>query len=106
MFIYFIILGIPIVEVNNTKIFQFILGFGGAFTDAAGINIKALPSKLQQHLLMSYFSEKGILLSLTFKNFSQKTYNTNFIVILMLNYMGFALEKRINEFLFLLFTIF
>lgn len=57
----FTFLGIPIVEINNTKMFQFILGFGGAFTDAAGINIKALPSKLQEHLLMSYFSEKGII---------------------------------------------
>lgn len=52
-------IGVPVVEVNNSQIYQFILGFGGAFTDAAGINIKSLPVNLQEQLMLSYFSEKG-----------------------------------------------
>lgn len=55
----FIISGIPVAEINNSQIYQFILGFGGAFTDSAGINIKSLPVNLQKQLMWSYFSEKG-----------------------------------------------
>lgn len=35
------------------------IGFGGAFTDSTGINIKSLPQETQTHLLDSLFSEKG-----------------------------------------------
>ncbi|CAG2120816.1 unnamed protein product, partial [Medioppia subpectinata] len=37
-----------------------IIGFGGAFTDAAGINIKSLPQILQKRLIEDYFGETGI----------------------------------------------
>lgn len=46
--------------VNQTSRFQTILGFGGAFTDAAGLNILNISSTLQKKLLMSYFSQNGI----------------------------------------------
>lgn len=34
---------------------QSVLGFGGAFTDAAGLNVARLPARLQADLLASYF---------------------------------------------------
>ncbi|XP_046737573.1 lysosomal acid glucosylceramidase-like [Diprion similis] len=39
--------------------FQSIHGFGGAFTDAAGINIKSLRNATAEYILRSYFSEEG-----------------------------------------------
>lgn len=47
-----------LVNLNNT--FQSIIGFGGAFTDAAGINIQSLSASTQKNLLASYFSTEGI----------------------------------------------
>ncbi|KAK6112401.1 O-Glycosyl hydrolase 30 family protein [Brugia pahangi] len=40
--------------------FQTIIGFGGAFTDAAGINIDSLSVSARNHLLQSYFGKTGI----------------------------------------------
>ncbi|EEY67012.1 uncharacterized protein PITG_17502 [Phytophthora infestans T30-4] len=37
-----------------------IIGFGGAFTDAAAINVYKLSSKLQQTVLDQYFSKTGL----------------------------------------------
>lgn len=39
--------------------YQTIVGFGGAFTDSAGINLKSLPEAAQEKLLRSYFSSDG-----------------------------------------------
>ena len=47
------------VEITNRTI-QTILGFGGAFTDAATINIKSLSKETQTNLLKTYFSPQGI----------------------------------------------
>lgn len=52
--------GDPPMFINYNKTFQKIIGFGGAFTDAAGINILSLPLKAQKRLLQSYFSPEGI----------------------------------------------
>ena len=38
---------------------QEIFGFGGAFTDSTGINIKKLSPKLGQQILIDYFSKDG-----------------------------------------------
>ncbi|KAH9514497.1 hypothetical protein Btru_025447 [Bulinus truncatus] len=46
------------IKVNETR--QSILGFGGAFTDAAGINIAKLSQAAQKHLINSYYSKDGI----------------------------------------------
>ncbi|XP_002122773.2 lysosomal acid glucosylceramidase-like [Ciona intestinalis] len=46
--------------VNTTERFQKLIGFGGAFTDAAGINIASLSSEAQNYFLRSYFSDQGI----------------------------------------------
>ncbi|XP_072389163.1 lysosomal acid glucosylceramidase-like [Diabrotica undecimpunctata] len=43
----------------GTQTYQEIVGFGGAFTDATGINIRSLSEDLQDLILRSYFSEEG-----------------------------------------------
>lgn len=47
-------------DINPKVKYQTIVGFGGAFTDATGQNIKRLPKEAQQRLLESYFGEDGI----------------------------------------------
>ncbi|VDN06504.1 unnamed protein product [Thelazia callipaeda] len=47
-------------KINDQIKYQTILGFGGAFTDSAGININSLKQSTQINLLQSYFGEKGI----------------------------------------------
>ncbi|XP_076179500.1 lysosomal acid glucosylceramidase-like [Ptiloglossa arizonensis] len=46
------------ITVDSTKRYQKVLGFGGAFTDSAGINIKSLSKATQQRLLRSYYDPK------------------------------------------------
>jgi len=48
------------VEVQHNEKYQKILGFGGAFTDATGINIAKLPKPLQERLLKDYFAQDGL----------------------------------------------
>jgi glucosylceramidase len=40
--------------------YQKIIGFGGAFTDAVGINILSLPSPMPQRIIQEYFSPDGL----------------------------------------------
>ncbi|XP_054279021.1 lysosomal acid glucosylceramidase-like [Macrosteles quadrilineatus] len=49
-----------LLTINTTVRYQKIVGFGGAFTDAAGINILSLGKEMQEMLLRSYFSDEGI----------------------------------------------
>ncbi|XP_033219935.1 lysosomal acid glucosylceramidase-like isoform X2 [Belonocnema kinseyi] len=51
--------GSTILTLNPEKRYQTIQGFGGAFTDSAGINIKNLSDASQQKLLETYFSRTG-----------------------------------------------
>ncbi|XP_054153227.1 lysosomal acid glucosylceramidase-like [Oppia nitens] len=46
--------------VNCNKTYQSILGFGGAFTDAAGIGISSLTPSLQSYLISDYYSADGL----------------------------------------------
>lgn len=48
------------INVDRTKKYQKIIGFGGAFTDAAGLNIASLSKKLQSQLIEDYFGSNGI----------------------------------------------
>ncbi|XP_023235434.1 putative glucosylceramidase 4 [Centruroides sculpturatus] len=48
------------ISIDRTKRYQEILGFGGAFTDAAGINILSLPEQLQDQILRGYYSSDGL----------------------------------------------
>ncbi|XP_038044272.1 lysosomal acid glucosylceramidase-like [Patiria miniata] len=52
--------GAELFTVNSSVVYQTILGFGGAFTDSAAMNILNVSSKVQDHLLRSYFSIQGI----------------------------------------------
>lgn len=47
------------VRINNLTR-QRIIGFGGAFTDSAAMQILSLPQAAQDKLLESYFSDEGI----------------------------------------------
>jgi len=48
------------IVVNASATYQTIMGFGGAFTDAAGINIAKLGVVTQERLIKSYYSTEGI----------------------------------------------
>ncbi|XP_050308225.1 lysosomal acid glucosylceramidase-like [Anthonomus grandis grandis] len=45
---------------NLVTLNQTIIGFGGAFTDSAGINILKLSKRVQEQLLQSYFGDEGV----------------------------------------------
>ncbi|KAF2364786.1 Glycosyl hydrolase family 30 TIM-barrel domain [Trinorchestia longiramus] len=47
-------------SVDRSKRYQKIEGFGGAFTDAAALNILSLPGELQDCVIRSYFSDAGL----------------------------------------------
>ena len=53
-----------VLEVNKNKTRQAITGFGGAFTDAAGINIASLPKAAQVKLIQAYFATDGEFMKL------------------------------------------
>ncbi|KAK3097705.1 hypothetical protein FSP39_012333 [Pinctada imbricata] len=53
-------MGATTYTVNKNVTYQEIIGFGGAFTDAAGINIGKLSLGAQTNLLKSYYSPSGI----------------------------------------------
>ncbi|CAG2163345.1 unnamed protein product [Oppiella nova] len=44
---------------KNTK-YQKIIGFGGAFTDASGLNLKSMPQEIATNVIKDYFSHNGI----------------------------------------------
>jgi len=47
------------IRLDRITKYQKLYGFGGAFTDAAGINIAKLSFESQQNLIKSYYSEEG-----------------------------------------------
>uniref|UniRef100_V5GWN7 Glucosylceramidase n=1 Tax=Ixodes ricinus TaxID=34613 RepID=V5GWN7_IXORI len=49
-----------VIKIKQENKFQQIFGFGGSFTDSAGINILSLREPLRGKLLESYFSEEGL----------------------------------------------
>lgn len=50
----------PVFNIDRKARCQTMIGFGGAFTDAAGINILSLSKPAQENLLRSYYSKNGI----------------------------------------------
>lgn len=48
------------VRINFTDARQSIVGWGGAFTDSTGINLKSLSPDLVQKLMQSYFGQDGL----------------------------------------------
>nr|CAD7196345.1 unnamed protein product [Timema douglasi] len=51
--------GIAEFYLNKSQIYQDIIGFGGAMTDAAAINIAGFSEKTSDNLMRSYFGEGG-----------------------------------------------
>ncbi|XP_022106202.1 glucosylceramidase-like [Acanthaster planci] len=49
-----------VLTVNSSEEYQRTVGFGGAFTDSATMNILNVSSKVQENLLRSYYSVEGI----------------------------------------------
>lgn len=47
------------VTVNGNRRYQQVLGFGGAFTDAAGVNINAMSEPVKDMIMRAYFGEEG-----------------------------------------------
>ncbi|GMR50835.1 hypothetical protein PMAYCL1PPCAC_21030, partial [Pristionchus mayeri] len=48
-----------VVLVDPSTVYQDIIGFGGAFTDSTGINIRSLPEQAQNTLIRQYFGPTG-----------------------------------------------
>ncbi len=47
----------PVLELDNTKKYQQILGFGGAFTEAAAHTLSQISPELRQEVIESYFNQ-------------------------------------------------
>ncbi|KAF0716331.1 hypothetical protein As57867_002897, partial [Aphanomyces stellatus] len=47
-----------VIRVDESKVFQEILGFGGAFTEASALNFKKLPLAKQEEVLRLYFDKE------------------------------------------------
>ena len=52
------------ITINRNKKYQRLLGFGGAFTDAAAINILGLGSGMSQRIISDYYSSDGLSYSM------------------------------------------
>lgn len=52
------------IRVNQSETFQTILGFGAAFTDATGFNLKKLSKTLQGYIIYDYFGGLGLKYSM------------------------------------------
>ena len=60
-FLYLILAGAAAtVRVDPAYQYQSMFGFGGAFTDSAGLNIATLSAESQETLIRSYFAPEGI----------------------------------------------
>jgi len=51
---------IQTVVIDQTQKYQKIFGFGGAFTDSAGLMLSSVPKSLADYIMESYFSVNGI----------------------------------------------
>lgn len=68
------------ITIDRTKKLQKIVGFGGAFTDAGGININSLPINMAANIMKDYFSVHGLEYSvgripIAGTDFSERTYS-------------------------------
>ncbi|KAK6750036.1 hypothetical protein RB195_002186 [Necator americanus] len=49
-----------LLTLDFTATFQKMIGFGGAFTDSAGINLRSLPKSMQDSILEGYYGSSGL----------------------------------------------
>jgi glucosylceramidase len=74
------------IKIDTSKKYQKIIGFGGAFTDAAAINVyKLKSSELQQQVIDAYFAQDGLQYTLGRVpigscDFSESVYSYNPVV--------------------------
>lgn len=71
--------------IDTTVRYQKIIGFGGAFTDAAAINVYQMDSDVQQRIVDAYFSETGLQytigrIPIASTDFSESIYSYNPVV--------------------------
>lgn len=52
------------IHIDSSHRYQTILGFGGAFTEAAAINYHSLPEEVQREVMDAYFSDAGLRYSM------------------------------------------
>ncbi|KAJ8974328.1 hypothetical protein NQ317_002511 [Molorchus minor] len=83
---------ISTVVIGETR-YQTIIGFGGAFTDATGVNIRSLSEGTQQNLLDSYFAQNGIEYSLRY-GFSPRPYSYDDVDSEDINLEHFELQEE------------
>lgn len=57
-------LTLPLIRLDPKEKYQTILGFGGAFTEAACLTIMASPPAIRAKIMAMYFSEKGLAYNL------------------------------------------
>jgi glucosylceramidase len=55
---------LPIISIDPQKRYQSVIGFGGAFTEAACYTIMHTPVSIRQKIIDMYFSEKGLCYNL------------------------------------------
>ncbi|GMF35793.1 unnamed protein product [Phytophthora lilii] len=70
------------IAVNSATTYQEIIGFGGAFTDSAAINVYLMDADIQQLIVDAYFSDLGLQYSLgripiASTDFSEYVYSYN-----------------------------
>ncbi|KAG6602760.1 putative glucosylceramidase [Phytophthora cinnamomi] len=68
--------------IDSTTTYQEIIGFGGAFTDAAAINVYLMNTDVQQLIVDAYFSDTGLQYTLgripiASTDFSEYVYSYN-----------------------------
>ncbi len=49
------------IKLDYNKTHQKIIGFGGAFTDSAGINFEKMRPKLKENLVKDYYGSEGLM---------------------------------------------
>ena len=60
--------GREVVRVRPDETAQRVLGFGGAFTEAAGVTFSGLSEARQQEFLRAYFDEKALQPALSYRS--------------------------------------
>lgn len=55
----YLVKGDVLVKIDGSRTYQTVLGFGGAFTDSVGINLRSLSAGARQQLLRAYYADEG-----------------------------------------------
>mgnify|MGYP003911148973 CR=1 FL=1 len=61
MLLHFLVDTLIQFTLDDSKTYQKIIGFGGAFTDAAALNAKRLSAQAMQNLVNAFYGKEGIV---------------------------------------------